>query len=290
MRPTPGVDPPPLRSRKSSSADVHQPLPAGPTTFFLASESDIERVMASNSSPMPLSQTGSPSKADKKISRDSTYGVQSLEDALGDVFGPKSEDGAADQETDEDNGDMLYRLLRMRKKKPPTIATKAGSSAGNTANEHSDEPNGKEMPSTVHSAPSDPVHANSPLQYHHRQTSHTTISQPLTPLMLESPNPFDSVAPSSPKSVSLRSLRLSEDDDGLTEDYASQAIVSSDEDEGPTADKGRESGTMSSSAPELVMPSLAMPSRRPFTARGRQMGRLKVCVAGMKGGRFLVIR
>jgi hypothetical protein len=31
------------------------------------------------------------------------------------------------------------------------------------------------------------------------------------------------------------------------------------------------------------MPSLSMPSRRPFTERGKQMGRLKIAVAGANG-------
>jgi hypothetical protein len=43
--------------------------------------------------------------------------------------------------------------------------------------------------------------------------------------------------------------------------------------------------------PQLVMPSLAMPSRRPFTERGKQMGRLKVAVAGAHGvGKTSLIR
>ena len=43
----------------------------------------------------------------------------------------------------------------------------------------------------------------------------------------------------------------------------------------PLADSG--------SAPQLVMPSIKMPSRRPFTTEGKSMGRLKVLVAGDSG-------
>ncbi|KAK4180053.1 hypothetical protein QBC36DRAFT_375445 [Triangularia setosa] len=39
----------------------------------------------------------------------------------------------------------------------------------------------------------------------------------------------------------------------------------------------------SGSAPQLIMPSIRMPSRRPFTEEGRQMGRLKVLIAGDSG-------
>ncbi|KAL2155936.1 hypothetical protein VTH82DRAFT_678, partial [Thermothelomyces myriococcoides] len=39
----------------------------------------------------------------------------------------------------------------------------------------------------------------------------------------------------------------------------------------------------SGSAPQLVMPSIKMPSRRPFTEDGKRMGRLKVLIAGDSG-------
>ncbi|ERS99885.1 hypothetical protein HMPREF1624_03252 [Sporothrix schenckii ATCC 58251] len=39
----------------------------------------------------------------------------------------------------------------------------------------------------------------------------------------------------------------------------------------------------SGSAPQLIMPSIKMPSRRPFTEEGKNMGRLKVLIAGDSG-------
>ncbi|CAK7228069.1 hypothetical protein SBRCBS47491_006779 [Sporothrix bragantina] len=39
----------------------------------------------------------------------------------------------------------------------------------------------------------------------------------------------------------------------------------------------------SGSAPQLIMPSIKMPSRRPFTEAGKNMGRLKVLIAGDSG-------
>lgn len=39
----------------------------------------------------------------------------------------------------------------------------------------------------------------------------------------------------------------------------------------------------SGSAPQLIMPSIKMPSRRPFTEAGKNMGRLKIMVAGDTG-------
>ncbi|KAI9806253.1 MAG: hypothetical protein M1825_006368 [Sarcosagium campestre] len=97
----------------------------------------------------------------------------------------------------------------------------------------------------------------------------------VTPLFLPSPGP-DSSLPSSPKSTSSRSMQKlwSEPD---MEDVASQAIASSDEDDDPA------SPALDDSAPQLIMPSIRMPSRRPFTERGKRMGRLKVLIAGDSG-------
>jgi hypothetical protein len=48
---------------------------------------------------------------------------------------------------------------------------------------------------------------------------------------------------------------------------------------------GESSSSMvdSGSAPQLIMPSIKMPSRRPFTEDGKRMGRLKVLIAGDSG-------
>lgn len=99
------------------------------------------------------------------------------------------------------------------------------------------------------------------------------VERPITPSPILSRNVS---LPSSPKSVSSRSLRRS-DEEGLTsDDGASQAIASSEEDE-------VESAAVEDSQPDLIMPSIKMPSRRPFTSRGKQLGRFKILVAGQKG-------
>jgi septin family protein len=67
--------------------------------------------------------------------------------------------------------------------------------------------------------------------------------------------------------------------------------VEDDEDETPGGEAGTEppgaesSSSMmdSGSAPQLIMPSIKMPSRRPFTEDGKRMGRLKVLIAGDSG-------
>ncbi|KAJ5404105.1 hypothetical protein N7509_003976 [Penicillium cosmopolitanum] len=103
---------------------------------------------------------------------------------------------------------------------------------------------------------------------------HDTVSRPLTPL-----NPDDAPSlPSSPKSISNHSLRPL-DDISIADEINSQAIASGDEDERP----GPSPRLGASGAPQLIMPSIKMPSRRPFTERGKAMGRFKILIAGASG-------
>ncbi|EFE44070.1 conserved hypothetical protein [Trichophyton verrucosum HKI 0517] len=93
-----------------------------------------------------------------------------------------------------------------------------------------------------------------------------------TPSFIGSPGePFS--LPSSPKSSSTRSLRNIDDMPAVEESgYADgEPYVN----EGPV-----ESTELQDSTSQLVMPSIKIPSRRPFTDRGKAMGRLKILLAG----------
>lgn len=70
--------------------------------------------------------------------------------------------------------------------------------------------------------------------------------------------------------------RRASDAGSYMDEVTSQAIASS-------GDEERDELVESGSAPQLVMPSIKMPSRRPFTERGKNMGRLKVLIAGDSG-------
>jgi hypothetical protein len=105
-----------------------------------------------------------------------------------------------------------------------------------------------------------------------RRSSQATISRPFTPLSFGSPAP--------PSIMSSPDSRRNSDAGSFMDDAASQAIISSGEDEGNPGSEMIDSG----SAPQLVMPSIKMPSRRPFTERGKNMGRLKILIAGDSGG------
>jgi hypothetical protein len=232
MRPTPGGDPATemSRSRKSSIVDSTAPYAPGPTAFFLARQEDVDK-MRNGATKDGGEEYMSASSVEK--STDSVYGVQSLESALGNVFGAKSTDSSVISR--HENGEQA----------------EGGAQAEN------------ETPSIV-SSPGRKAHGVSGLGHYHQQSS--TVSQPLTPLQTASPAlDWSSNMPSTPKSGSLGSLRLSDGD--------SQVGVEDCGDE-----ENRRSGTV-----ELVMPSLAMPARRPFTERGKRIGRLKVCVVGRQG-------
>lgn len=107
---------------------------------------------------------------------------------------------------------------------------------------------------------------------------------PLTPLNLSFQNASSSL-PSSPKSTSNNSLKPL-DDISISDDLSSQAIASGDEDNGP----GEAPTSNPDGISQFIMPCLRMPSRRPFTERGKAMGRLKVVIAGASGESHPLIR
>lgn len=96
-------------------------------------------------------------------------------------------------------------------------------------------------------------------------------SQPITPLML--------AASGAASAISGVSSRRNSVTASLSEETASQGMSVELE---PTV---LLSMMDSDSAPQLVMPSIKMPSRRPFTDEGKRIGRLKVLIAG-DSGRF----
>lgn len=111
----------------------------------------------------------------------------------------------------------------------------------------------------------------SPSEPRMRRPSKVMASQPLTPTFMESP--LLGSSPSSPIS------RRNSETDFSMDDSASQAILSSGEDDNQMTSEVLED----SSTSQLVMPSIRMPSRRPFTDKGKNLGRLKILIAGDSG-------
>lgn len=101
--------------------------------------------------------------------------------------------------------------------------------------------------------------------------------RPLTPLNLLNPDEPSSL-PSSPKSISNQSTRHL-DEISITDDLSSQAVASGEEDEDSRPTLNASSDTMS----QLIMPSITIPDRRPFTDKGKALGRMKLLMAGSSG-------
>lgn len=182
--------------------------------------------------------------------RDSTYGVQSLADTLEVAFGTESTTASKNADKRNNAGTQSRHAAR------------SGSHSSSTDSAKS---------------PESPL--ASPVRKLKRKLSSRTTSTPLTPLNVEAPSPLPTSAiPSTPTSVSLHSLKLS-DEGSVIDETGSQVIASSGEEED---DIETQQGA-SFSFPQLVMPSIRMPTRRPFTTKGKNMGKLKVLVAGRAG-------
>lgn len=217
-------------------------------------------------------ETQSPFPASSSM-RDSTFGVQSLEEAMSESLYSDSTNWSRGDSTEQNTTRSPHPTSpttdRKRKVSYPPHPRIARPHQRNVSSE---------LPSTAGSSAASPVSlrsSRSPLRSHLRRASNSSLSlnQPLTPMKL-SPNP---AMPTTPRSESVQSFRLSDEEASVGWETNSQAIQSSngdDDDRVSELDLGQER------EPQLVMPSISMPARRPFTARGRNMGRLKVMVVG----------
>ncbi|RFU23800.1 hypothetical protein B7463_g12539, partial [Scytalidium lignicola] len=180
----------------------------------------------------------------------STYGVESLETTIA--------------STTQDSDDLEDTVRRARHNWKKNIMTHTGIPAEDTHNlSESLSPKSSAMSSRN----------ASPSLTRQRRMSQQSTSLPLTPLYYGSTAPGSIT--SSPDS-GRNSIAGS-----YMDDLESQAVASSgeeDQERGVRADM-----VDSGSAPQLVMPSIKMPSRRPFTENGKNLGRLKVLVAGDSG-------
>lgn len=191
--------------------------------------------------------------------RDSTFGVHSLADTLEAAFG-SDQSSAGDQNAELING-----------------ATNSEKDSSRSSVQSSPKASGKHSGSST----------SSPIRRHKRRSSNMALSAAPTPLNIDLHTPLPpSAIPSTPNSVSLQSLKLSDEDSGLDE-VTSQAITSSGEEEDGEISQLDGMGSF----PQLVMPSIQMPKRRPFTTKGKSMGNIKILVAGESGvGKSSLIR
>lgn len=291
-----GSDVSPARPRKQHRTESQPPSsPVGlptPTTFFLRSERDMQQ-----SSPH-----GQQSSRQEHL-EDSSFGVQSLEDTLEEAF-PETTSPAPSASASAHGG---------------AERDAAGLRAGDGSNVPNRPPSSKKRRNQIHpkiaataqriissdhsSSRTSSVSSThprrlslSPLRGHLRSTSSTSRDQSFVSLRLSS-KPGSALS-STPRSGSVRSLALSDEDGSVFDDCGSQAIHSSDEDEDIVEEEpSNETNQVKAGAepspniPQLVMPSLSMPKRRPFTDKGNNIGNLKVMVMGPSGvGKTCFIR
>lgn len=203
---------------------------------------------------------GSSAKA-SGLGSDSTFGVRSLQETIYET----APSVKAEDDDDEDNEEVVdghegRRRLTLRPR--PKVRTR-DSSRGSV--EHA------------------PINTGDSSPYNPSQADQLAPSMSQSFASLSSQAPLSSM-PSSPKSFSNRSFRPSDEDS--TDDGGSQAMVSSEDDDV----EPQSQPSLQDSAPQLIMPSIKMPSRRPFTERGKSLGRLKVLIAGDSGMRMGVLQ
>lgn len=199
-----------------------------------------------------LARSSNNEACDVQSTQSTMYGVQSLDDAILQASGLQS-----DCDSDVEPGQGHWKLS-------PNLASRDDESVNNTDSQTKsdiqrrfDLLNLESDASSIQPPPSD-----------------SELSRPLSPLNLSNPGDMPSL-PSSPKSLSSHSVRPL--DDISFADDQSQVLA-------PEESGAREVPFMGSdNIPQLIMPSLRMPSRRPFTDRGKAMGRLKVVIAGASG-------
>ncbi|WPG97588.1 Hypothetical protein R9X50_00036600 [Acrodontium crateriforme] len=261
-----------------------------PTTFFLKSDKDMEANVSrgrkgsrtSNTAPRMLWTAHRAQEAESPIdmgARDeSSFGVESLEDTLSSTFGLSdthqrrqsgTTDGSAEggAETDSPSGVALPKKRTGNPVHPKILAT--GQRILSSDHERS---------YTVSSGST--RSSRSPTEVLQRRGSTPSVIN-FTPAGMSPRLELGMVG--TPRSGSPKSVRLSDEENGsVADDASSQAVLSSNgDDENEQSVNGE--NDKRSSMPQLVMPSISMPSRRPFTERGKRMGRLKVMVVGPDG-------
>jgi len=282
--PTPASEPRTSKGKKASAnpPSMVNPGHSGPTTFFLKSERDIEKSAQRGRKSSRTSASTSAGEFTPSASEmgDSRFGVQSLEDTISSAFSSDTSLSRTSSNVTEPNADVETdaNVVTSRKRKvgnpvhPRIVAT---GQRIISAEQPPTQASSGASPSSFRSSES-PFRTN--LRRGSASSSINLGSQPLTPLKM-SPQP-ESAMPSTPRSGSPKSFRLSDEESSGADETGSQAIHSSsgEEDEDVLLDESKRGGM-----PQLVMPSIAIPTRRPFTERGRRMGRLKVMVVGANG-------
>lgn len=239
MRPLPGDDAFAGRSRTTSFTDNDI------TPLATRSQPPQMTYFLTDEKSIGDSQSSSPTIHPKHRDtiKNSSYGVESLETSISSIA----------QDSDDQDDKVRNARRNWKKKLAHNISTNSDEDMADFGSPSSNDLSRNTSPS------------------YQRRSSQATISRPFTPLSFGSPAP--------PSLIGSPVSRRNSDAGSYMDDNASQAIMSSGDEERETSLELMDSG----SAPQLVMPSIKMPSRRPFTERGKNLGRLKVLIAGDSG-------
>lgn len=266
-----------LKSKRSlSSTAFTQPHVSNsntPVTFFLRSEAEMDQSIAQSED---LEDRDKHTFVENEITAASTastsFGVQSLEDAM-----TNSEEALSASPRAAYNEPLLSSsILAGLKRRPgnpvhPKIYATGQRIVSN------------DLQSSMLSSPS-----GSPIKIPLRRSS-VSSSTHLTPLNVSAN--ADTASPGTPRTSSMRSFKLSDEELSVASDTGSQAVHSSSSEEEAMVPLDTSITSAAHRESELVMPSIAIPSRRPFTARGRSMGQLKIAMSGAKAvGKSSLIR
>lgn len=138
----------------------------------------------------------------------------------------------------------------------------SGTSATGSFDDHADADGDEDDLSLASDAPS---------QRKDQPYVNNNPSRPITPMMLATSGPASAISGVSSRRNSVTA--------SVCDEATSQALSLTEDAEQEPLSSMMDSG----SAPQLVMPSIKMPSRRPFTDEGKRIGRLKILIAGDSG-------
>ena len=227
---------------------------AGPSTFFLTRYSNDDDYQDHDPSPC--------STSDEPAINNSMYGVQSLHDTLQQSSLTEDDLWSSSSSTDHNKAPGS----------PRAVVDDDDDDDDDDGNDKTSQRPLSRLLDRLESIRRDGSASSFSLR---RPLSDPAASpRSLTPFNLDDPS---SSFPNSPKSLSSQSLRQL-DDISIPDDES----VPREEDNLPAPVPTTTPSTSESSS-QLVMPSIKMPSRRPFTDKGKAMGRFKVLIAGSSG-------
>ncbi|KAG8627335.1 hypothetical protein KVT40_004818 [Elsinoe batatas] len=270
-------------TKDSPEPAAHLPTQSRPTTFTLYRESELAEKESGQASGFEEDVDSVAGELDSPVMTDSTFGVQSLSEALDQAF-PETNVLAADSPRSSSHLSALSDMSSMSPS--PNPATSKKRKAGNPVHPKILATGQRIISSESLSArPQSPsaqlkMPAAAPTFQDRLRTMSSTSAQTPSSGMNLTPN-LEPVADLTPGSGSPRSVRLSDDDAISFDDSASQAILSSSgEEDNEDTQMDERPTVLLPPGPQLVMPSVAMPARRRFTERGKQLGRLRILIAG----------